>query len=604
MFAQVSTSTFVSILLNTSGIPYVYVYNGGSSVGLNSQVALTLNQWEHLAVTWEASSSTLLIYINGVQATTASGGSSSTGSSGLMTIGSRTDGSQNFAGELDEFRIWSEARTACKINAAMYSEFTTSQPNLIAYYNFNQGTAGGTNTSVTTLNDFTTTYNGTLTNFALTGTSSNWLNSSAPITQANQTGSVLYGVANIAACDSYTWTNGVTYTANNNTAIDTVASSGGCDSIVTLNLTITSSSASTDVVSACDSYTWIDGNTYTSSNTTATHTLTNTTGCDSVITLDLTILNASASTDVVSACGSYTWMDGNTYSTSNNTATYTLTNAIGCDSVITLDLTILNASASTDVVSACGSYTWIDGNSYSASNNTATYTLTNAAGCDSVVTLDLTILNATASTDVISACESYTWIDGNTYTASNNTATYTLTNAAGCDSVVTLDLTVNAIDVTVTAAGSNALEANASGAVVSYQWYDCNDNAILTDDTLQVYTAVSSGEYAVIVEGTNGCADTSDCVVIIGTGIEKENIDAVALAIYPNPTQGIFTLEFSQEQQNVSVVITNISGQVVEQQTLANGQQFTLELKGSAGVYFCTVSTEDGIHEVIRLIKQ
>lgn len=52
-----------------------------------------------------------------------------------------------------------------------------------------------------------------------------------------------------------------------------------------------------------------------------------------------------------------------------------------------------------DVQTACDSYTWIDGITYTDSNNTATYTLTNAAGCDSVVTLNLTITPATTVTD-------------------------------------------------------------------------------------------------------------------------------------------------------------------------------------------------------------
>ena len=55
-------------------------------------------------------------------------------------------------------------------------------------------------------------------------------------------------------------------------------------------------------------------------------------------------------------------------------------------------------------------------------------------GCDSIVTLDLTILNSTSGTDVQSGCDTFAWIDGNTYTASNNTATDTLVNAIGCDS--------------------------------------------------------------------------------------------------------------------------------------------------------------------------
>ena len=59
--------------------------------------------------------------------------------------------------------------------------------------------------------------------------------------------------------------------------------------------------------------------------------------------------------------------------------------------------------------------------------------------------------------DVQTACTSFDWIDGQTYTSSNNTATHTLTNAAGCDSVVTLDLTINAIDVETTIIGIDDL---------------------------------------------------------------------------------------------------------------------------------------------------
>ena len=92
-------------------------------------------------------------------------------------------------------------------------------------------------------------------------------------------------------------------------------------------------------------------------------------------------------------------------------------NAAGCDSVVTLDLTISNSTAGVDVQNHCDSYTWINGITYTSSNNTATDTLTNAAGCDSTVILDLTILTSTAGVDVQSHCDSYTWIDGITYTS-------------------------------------------------------------------------------------------------------------------------------------------------------------------------------------------
>ncbi len=247
----------------------------------------------------------------------------------------------------------------------------------------------------------------------------------------------------VSCCDSLTWINGLTYYASSNLVKDTLMNAAGCDSIITLDLTINYSTTATDVITSCNSFTWIDGVTYTSSNNSATDTLTNAVNCDSIITLDLTINYSTTATDVITSCDSLTWMDGVTYIASNNTATYTLANALNCDSLVTLDLTINYATTGIDVITSCDSLTWIDGVTYTASNNTVTHTLTNAMNCDSVVTLDLTINYATTGIDVITSCDSLTWIDGVTYTASNTTATHTLTNAMNCDSVVTLDLTIN-----------------------------------------------------------------------------------------------------------------------------------------------------------------
>ena len=113
------------------------------------------------------------------------------------------------------------------------------------------------------------------------------------------------------------------------------------------------------------------------------------------------------SVDTQSECVSYTWMDGNTYTESNNTATYIISGgaANGCDSIVTLDLTIINPANEVDTQSACVSYTWIDGNTYTESNNTATYILAGGAanGCDSIITLDLTIIDDVE--DPIASCQ-------------------------------------------------------------------------------------------------------------------------------------------------------------------------------------------------------
>ena len=93
-----------------------------------------------------------------------------------------------------------------------------------------------------------------------------------------------------------------------------------------------------------------------------------------------------------------------------------LSSMTGCDSLVTLELTIDNSLTGTDTQNACDSYTWIDGVTYTSSNSSATILLTASGGCDSLVTLDLTIGNSNTGTDTQTACDSYTWIDGNTYT--------------------------------------------------------------------------------------------------------------------------------------------------------------------------------------------
>ena len=331
-----------------------------------------------------------------------------------------------------------------------------------------------------------------------------------------------------SACDTYTWIDGNTYTATNNSATVMLSTIDGCDSLVTLDLTINNSYSTTDVQGACDSYTWIDGNTYTTSNNTASFMLSSMTGCDSLVTLDLTIDNSLLATDAQSACDSYTWIDGVTYTSSNNTATILLTASGGCDSLVTLDLTIGNSNTGIDTQNACDTYTWIDGNTYTTSNNSATWILTNASGCDSTVTLDLTITNSNSGTDTQTACDTYTWIDGNTYTTSNNSATWILTNTAGCDSTVTLDLTINNTP-SFTISGTDPSVCNASDGSITISGLNANTSYTLGYDSLNIASQVSlmttdvtgkfvingllAGVYTNFSISLNGCEHTSVDVI-------------------------------------------------------------------------------------------
>lgn len=167
---------------------------------------------------------------------------------------------------------------------------------------------------------------------------------------------------------------------------------------------------------------------------------------------------------------------------------------------------------------ACDSYISPSGATYT---NSGIYTdvLPNASGCDSVITIDLTVNTSSTGTDIVEACDSYTWIDGNTYLSNNFSATYLLTGITGCDSLVTLNLTINSSpDNTVTQNGST-LSASQAGAL--YQWIDCdNGNQAIAGETNQSFTPTVSGNYAVEIT-LSGCTVTSACTVIGYSGLDE-----------------------------------------------------------------------------------
>ena len=162
-------------------------------------------------------------------------------------------------------------------------------------------------------------------------------------------------------------------------------------------------------------------------------------GCDSVVSLSLRVNPVYHLTDNQVVCDSLTWQDGITYTASTSTPTHELLTAAGCDSVITLNLIVNRSNTGSVTMTACDEFEW-HGTTYTASAE-PTYLMTNAAGCDSTVTLTLTVNHSNSASETVTACDSYEW-HGTTYTASAE-PTHITTNAAGCDSTTTLHLTVN-----------------------------------------------------------------------------------------------------------------------------------------------------------------
>ena len=151
----------------------MYLHIGGGWRQLSATYP-SLNTWNHLAATYDGT--TMRVYINGTQAASAAQTGAITANTNALALGNQPGYSEFFGGTVDEVRVWNVARTAGEISTNMNITLVpASQPNLVSYFNFNQGNANGINTGLTTITDMKNENNGTLTNFALTGSSSNYL---------------------------------------------------------------------------------------------------------------------------------------------------------------------------------------------------------------------------------------------------------------------------------------------------------------------------------------------------------------------------------------------------------------------------------------------
>jgi len=303
------------------------------------------------------------------------------------------------------------------------------------------------------------------------------------------------------------------------------------------------------------------------------------------------------------ACDSYTWAaNSTTYTTSGNYSTVlTGSNVSGCDSIISLDLTINTANDLTTNVSACDSYTWsVNGMTYTTSTTVIEPQQT-GAGCDYNHTLVLNIGQSTTESMDVTSCDSYTWsANGQTYITSGS-YTEVLSNVDGCDSTVTLNLTINTVDNGVTDNGDLSITANDANA--TYQWLDCdNNNAVIPGATSQTYIATANGNYAVEVT-SNGCTDTSDCVSIDIVGINDLN-EINVIQLFPNPTKSTATLVFEKQITSGTVEVSDASGRLINTVTLHDKNEVSMEISGDAGIYFIRINDESNNSTTLRLIKE
>lgn len=160
----------------------IYVW-GSSNPIINTGINLADNRWHHVALSFNSGvNNGSVVYVDGAAVLTTTITVDNQGQELAIGAGQTWPLAQNFTGSIDEVRVWNTIRTPLEIMTNSLNSISASSTGLVAYYNFDNGIASGTNTGLNILTDLTSNgNNGTLNNFDLTGSSSNWIESYAMV---------------------------------------------------------------------------------------------------------------------------------------------------------------------------------------------------------------------------------------------------------------------------------------------------------------------------------------------------------------------------------------------------------------------------------------
>jgi hypothetical protein len=342
-----------------------------------------------------------------------------------------------------------------------------------------------------------------------------------------------------------------------------------------------------------------------------------------------------------SPSGNYTWLSSGIYQD-------IIPNVAGCDSIITINLTIVNAAApsGSENQSFCNSATisdisisgiaiqWYDAASggipllelTELADLTSYYASQTVSSCESAARLEVTVsINAPASpsgsanqsfcssgtiSNLVASGSSIQWYASanggsplvETTTLINGTTYYASQTISGCESSSRLAVTaiINVVSDVSTSLSGNIITANNASA--NYAWLNCTDNfSVIEGEIGQSFTPSSNESFAVQLT-ENGCVDTSDCVSFLILDI-NENAFGKHPTVFPNPNNGNFKIVLDHSLDQILVEIFDLQGRIIQSQKFTQMKILDLTLNEPAGIYIVSISSQQE-KTVMRIVKE
>jgi hypothetical protein len=317
----------------------------------------------------------------------------------------------------------------------------------------------------------------------------------------------------------------------------------------------------------------------------------NTARCDSFINLELTVYPVKFTViDTVLCENNFYFFKGQNR---NTPGTYrdTLATSNGCDSFVTLNLTLRKTSRYTYYRKFCSNETVFFNDVFLNQPGIYNDTLVNAVGCDSFLTMVLSKDTAHYITLNKSICSYDSFYFGGKYLDTAGTYMATFRNKDGCDSMVTLNLNVYPFR-TVTLVRSTLNNIKTDSGYVAYYWY-FNDWKQLNASGY-ILAANTTGSYYVIAEDANNCKFKSNVYVHNPAGVIGNNANDIR--VFPIPSSHLLNIESNSTfDKNTTIYLYSMEGKLVlEQKIIGKSSKFSIDLSSvMKGLYILKIESEN-----------
>ena len=265
-------------------------------------------------------------------------------------------------------------------------------------------------------------------------------------------------------------------------------------------------------------------------------------GCDSIIVLTLSVNPVYHDTINAAICEGSVYTENGFNESEAGTYTQNLQTVNDCDSIVTLNLTVNSALTSIINTEICEGTTYSENGFEQSEAGTYTQTLQTSNGCDSIVTLNLSMKPNSTTTFTATVCEGTVYTENGFNASETGIYTRTMESANGCDSTITLDLTVNPSYQIGVLAIINRGE--------TYTNFGFNES--------------EAGTYTQHLQTVDGCDSTIMLTLVVMMSLDDATVDEKAFIFYPNPAKDFVILEFETLHESERVQIFDIRGRRVK----------------------------------------